>query len=576
MFNRYFQQELANLKELGAEFSRKHPAVAPMLSGLSADPDVERLLEGVAFLTAMLRQKLDDDFPEIIHELFQLIWPHFLRPIPATSIVAFTPKAALKQAVRVKRGTLLASVPVEGTSCLFKTCYDVEVQPLGLEAANVEDKPGHPPRITLHLKLQGLELQKWQTDRIRFHVSGDYPRAADTFFLLLRHLQRIVLRNENGSACILPPEALQAVGMGPEQSLLPYPPQSFPSYRILQEYFVLPEKYLFLELKGFDRWQKRGPGDRFEIIFELKKPPFGLPPLRRQDIVLFATPVVNIFEHEAEPVRLDHRRHEYLVQPSGGHKDQYQVYAVDAVTGFSQGTARERTFVPFEVFAPRQQGHPVFHTRIQRSPVRPGFDFYISVVYPQNQVPPRPETLSMHLRCTNGFLPEALQTGDICRPTSSCPELVDFTNIRPPTANILPPLGQNLLWRLVSHLCLNYRSLASAENLKALLALYNFEENRDRPAFLANQKRIDGIQTVESLPADRLVDGIIMRGRDIKLGLRQDHYAGPGDLFLFGTVLDAFFGAYAAINSFTRLVIRESLKGEQYQWPARIGDHLLI
>ncbi len=576
MFNRYFQQELANLKELGAEFSRKHPAVAPMLSGLSADPDVERLLEGVAFLAALLRQKLDDDFPEIINELFQLIWPHFLRPIPAATIVAFKPKAALKQPVRVKRGTLLASVPVEGTTCHFKTCYDVNVQPLNLEAARGEQKPGRPPRITLKLKLQGLTLDQWQAGSLRFHLGGDYPRAADTFFLLLRHLNRIILRTENGPACVLPPSCLQAVGMDPEESLLPYPSQSFPAYRILQEYFVLPVKYLFLELSGLERWQNRGDGESFEIVFELEKPPFDLPHLRQEDFVLFATPAINIFEHDAEPVRIDHRHQEYMVRPGGSHKGQYQVYAVDGVTGFSQGTARERTFAPFETFAPRQQEQPVFHTRIQRSPIRPGFDFYISVIYPPGQEPLRPETLSIRLRCTNGFLPESLQVGDICRATSSSPEMVDFTNIRPPTSNILPPLGRNLLWHLVSHLCLNYRSLATAENLKALLALYNFEENRDRPAFLANQKRIDGIQAVSSRPSDRLVDGVIMRGRAIDMQLRQDHYAGPGDLFLFGSVLDAFFGAYSAINSFTRLVVKETLKGVRYQWPARTGDQILI
>ncbi len=576
MFNRYFQQELANLKELGAEFSRKHPAVAPMLSGLSADPDVERLLEGVAFLTALLRQKLDDDFPEIIHELFQLIWPHYLRPIPAATIIAFKPKAALKQAVRVKRGTLLASVPVEGTSCHFKTCYEVNVQPLALEGVKSEQKPGQRPYITLRFKLQGLKLDQWKGDRLRFHLGGDYPRAADTFFLLLRHLERVILRTADGPACILPADCLQPVGMGPDEALLPYPSQSFPSYRILQEYFVLPEKYLFLELSGLQRWQKRGSGESFEIVFELSKPPFELPRLRQEDFVLFATPAINIFEHDAEPVRLDHKRQEYIVKPSGSHKGQYQVYAVDAVTGFSQGTAAERNFVPFEMFAPRQQDQAVFHTRIQRSPIQPGFDFYIAVVYPPGQEPVRPETLSIRLRCTNGFLPESLQVGDICRPTSNSPEMVDFTNIRPPTSNILPPLGRNLLWNLVSHLCLNYRSLASAENLKALLALYNFEENRDRPAFLANQKRIEGIQAVAGRPADRLVDGIIMRGRSIDMELRQDHYAGPGDLFLFGTVMDAFFGAYAAINSFTRLVINETLKGEKYQWPARLGDQILI
>ena len=81
MFTRYFQQELEKLKHLGEAYSRAHPAIAPMLSGSSADPDVERLLEGVAFLTASLRQKLDDEFPEIIHEYMQLLFPHYLRPL---------------------------------------------------------------------------------------------------------------------------------------------------------------------------------------------------------------------------------------------------------------------------------------------------------------------------------------------------------------------------------------------------------------------------------------------------------------------------------------------------------------
>ena len=132
MLNRFFQQELANLKELGAEFSSAHPAVAPMLSGPMADPDVERLLEGVAFLTALLRRKLDDEFPEIVHDLMHLIWPHYLRPIPSTTMIAFTPKPTLKQSLTVPAGIHVASVPVEGTSCLFRTAYDVEIHPLAL------------------------------------------------------------------------------------------------------------------------------------------------------------------------------------------------------------------------------------------------------------------------------------------------------------------------------------------------------------------------------------------------------------------------------------------------------------
>lgn len=577
MFNRYFQDELNNLKDLGAEFAKNHPAVAPMLSGLSTDPDVERILEGVAFLTALLRQKLDDDFPEIIHELFQLIWPHYLRPLPATSIVAFKPKTSLKQAVQVPKGVQLSSEAVDGTACLFRTCYDVTVHPVSIEDAYLDDKPGHPPAVCLDMRLQDITLGEWNPETLRLHLAGNPSRAADLYMILRKHLRNIILSPaDKGEALVLPPDHLIPVGFGDDFDLIPYPSQSFPGYRIIQEYFILPEKFFFFDLTGWQRWSGRGDGERFTIRFELDSRSEGFGTVRKNSFTLAATPVINLFQHDANPVRVDHRKSEYLVTPAGFNGTNYQVYNIEKVTGFVQGTAQERTYAPFELFSPDPEANPSYHTQIRRSPVRPGFDTYLSVAYPPGSGTPRIETLSIQLQCTNGFLPEGLQVGDIRHPTSSTPEFVEFRNIRPPTSNILPPIGQNLLWKLLSHLCLNYRTLISADNLKALLSLYNFEENRDRPTFLANQKRLDSIQSVRSTSTDRLVDRVIMRGRRINLELRQDHFAGPGDLYLFGTMLDYFLSAYATVNTFTQLSVKEVLKGEVYQWPARIGDHPLI
>ncbi len=577
MFNQYFQNELASLRELGAEFSRRYPAVAPMLNGMSTDPDTERLMEGVAFLTAMLRQRLDDDFPEIIQELFQLIWPHYLRPIPSTTIVNFSPKAGLKQTVHVPRGVQLASEPVDGSLCYFQTCYDVDVHPLVLEKAQLEEKPGQPPVIRLALSLQGTRLSEWQPNTLRFHLAGDPRQAADIYLLLARHLKRIVLApTGDGETCHLSAEHLKPAGFGAKDALLPYPAQSFSGYRIIQEYFILPEKFLFLDIDGFGAWRQRGGGDRFDIRFELEGLPFAAPRIRKENFALAATPAINLFPHDADPIRLDHRKSEYLVRPAGSNDRNYQAYAVDSVTGYIQGTAQERSYRPFEMFSPNPEADPTFHVNIRQSPVRQGFDFYLSVAYPPGTGDPPIETLSVDLQCTNGLLPEGLQTGDIRYATSSTPEFVEFQNIRPPTSTIVPQLGRNLHWKLLSHLCLNYRSLASAPNLKALLELYNFEENRDRPAFLANQKKVAGIESVSTRTADRLVNRVIMRGREIHLGLRQDHFAGIGDLFLFGSVLDHFLGLYASLNTFTQLVVKEALKGEVYQWPPRIGEHPLI
>jgi type VI secretion system protein ImpG len=577
MLNRLFQQELAHLRELGAEFSSAHPAIAPMLSGPMADPDVERLLEGVAFLSALLRQKLDDDFPEIVHDLMHLIWPHYLRPVPSTTVVAFTPKPTLKQSLSIPAGTHVASVPIEGTSCLFRTAYDVEIHPITLLDASYGKAPGRPPVIKLLLEMKGHKLSDWQPQAMRLHLAGDYAASADLYLLLRRSLKRILIAPvEGGSPVALSPDFLRPVGFAGREPLIPYPTHAYPGFRILQEYFTAPEKFLFLDLAGWEQWRGRGEGTKFEIVFEFGELPSEPPRVSRESFVLYATPAVNVFPHDSDPVLLDHRKERYLVRPSGANSAHYQIYSVDKVVGFLRGTAQERPYVPFEAFDPDPRSAPVYHLTRMESTAHPGFDVYLSVAYPPRVEPPVTETLSIQLTCTNGSLPETLRVGDLCLATQSSPEYVEFRNIRPPTASFPPPLGANLLWRLISHLSLNYLSLARTENLQALLELYLFPGSRDPGATTANRKRIKGIEGLDAKFSDRLVSGVVMRGQEIRLKIRQDHFAGPGDLFLFGCVLDHFLGGYGSINTFTRTTVQEIVNGESYEWPARVGDRPLI
>ncbi|MCI5211309.1 MAG: type VI secretion system baseplate subunit TssF, partial [Candidatus Electrothrix sp. ATG2] len=459
MLNKYYLQELAALRDLGAEFAEKHPAIASMLSGSSADPDVERLLEGVAFLTGLIREKLDDDFPEIIHGLVNLLWPHYLRPVPAGSIVAFRPKSSLKQALHVEKGVQLASVPIEGASCLFKTCFDVEVQPLEIINVAFVEKPGQPSAIRIRLATQGIGLNSLQLSTLRLYLAGEYPAASERYYVLRRFLRRIIIRSAGqDDEFSLSKEQLQPVGLNMADGVLPYPGNSFPGYRIIQEYFTQPQNFLFLDLTGLENWFKRGQGTEFDIFFELDPVPFQMPRIRTQDFVLYATPVLNLFQHEADPIRLDHKRSEYRVRPTTARLSHFQVYSVDKVVGYMQGSAAARTYQHFDHFSHHAVSVPVYNISRRQSPARRETDIYLSVSYPRANGPPVPETLSIELTCTNGALPENVQIGDISRATSSTPELVTFSNITAPTAGVQPPLGKNLLWRLLGHLSLNYTS----------------------------------------------------------------------------------------------------------------------
>jgi type VI secretion system protein ImpG len=577
MSQRHYQQELARLKELGAEFAAAHPALAPMLAGPSADPDVERLLEAVAFQTGLLREKLEDDFPELIHDMARLVCPHYLRPIPATTIVAFVPKPSLATTRTIAAGIRLESAPVEGTRCQFRTCSEVEMHPLQLVDAEFFQQAGQAPSVTLSLALNGLSLAGWSPRKLRLFLAGDYAVASDLYLLLRRHLRRIVISDEEGGRSVeLPADCLQAAGFAADEAVIPFPAQAFPGYRLLQECLAIPNRFLFLDLIGWERWLERGSGSRFKISFELSPFSISKPRVTRESFVLFAAPAVNLFSHDAAPVLLDHQRERYLVLPSGLPPDHGQIFTVDAVTGIIRGRSGRRAYRPFELFHQLTPDEPAYHTTITRSPVNGGLDVHLSVAFQKDQGLPETETLSIDLTCTNGTLPERLRVGDLSHANASTPDYATFSNITPIVPSVMPVLGENMLWRLVSHHCLNRRSLASAESLKALLSLCLFEGNRDQAALAANRRRIDGIEEVLCQPVDRLVRGMMMRGLQITLSLRGDYFASAGDLLLFASVLDEFFAGYISLNTFTHLTVNELNRGESIQWQPRLGQQPLL
>jgi len=577
VFNKYYQQQLQNLRELAQQFSKVHPAIAPLLSGPSSDPDVERLLEGVSFLTGLLQQKLDDEFPEIIHGLTDVIFPHYLRPVPSSSIVVFAPKPSLQETIEVPAGTSLGSIPVEGTKCIFRTCFDLEVHPLKLVLAELVQNPPNPNQIRLVLELSGPNLTQWQPRCLSFLLGGSYTQATDLFLLLTRYVRRIIIKaGQEGSQCILPPHFLLKSGFELQNSLLSYPAHAFAGFRLLQEYFILPHKFLFLELRGWENWQDRGESSRFEIVFELEHSPLAPPKIKADYIIPFATPVINLFAYESDPILLDPRLEKVRVRPATKRKEHFQVFSVDKVVGHKQGSVTSKEYSPLESFFRQDEDSSVYQVVRTRSPIDNSAETYLSFTFPARGPEPEEETLSLSLTCTNGTLPELLQLGDIRVQSSDSPGLLDFYNIIPPTSPLNPPLGKNTLWKLLSHLSLNFLPLADPRNLIDLLKLYISPEGRDRAKIEANLKRIEGIVDFSVKPADRIVDGLIMRGQKIQLTVRQDHFAGIGDLFLFGSVLDLFFGIYSSMNTFTQFELIDNISGETFLWPVRIGEKALI
>jgi type VI secretion system protein ImpG len=578
VFNKYYQDELQFLRELGEEFARANPAVAHHLSGPGHDPDVERLLEGFAFLSARVRQKLDDEFPELTHALMHLLWPHYLRPVPSMAILEFNPVLqALRQSQRVVRGTEVQSVAVEGTSCRFQTAYDVMLHPLSMESVALEARSSGPSSLKLRLKIWNqAKPGQLRLDPLRVHLRGDPTTTYALFHHLHRHVEEIRVAGREADLERGPYRTLELkpVGFAEQEAVIPYPTASLPAYRHLQEYFSLPEKFLFVDFTGLGALAELAVDDRFEIEvrFDRALAP-GLRPTR-EDVRLFCTPIVNLFAHEADPIRVNPYQAEYRLRPEGRDPFHYEIFSVDRVTAYTSGAAEERILPPFYGFseAVLEGRENLYHAQLRPSVVDDRVDTYVTFVDRVGaQNPPEAETVGFHVTCTNRRLAEALRPGDVNVPTDSSPAFVNFTNLTAPTPSIAPPLDGDLQWRLISHLALNYLPLTNVEALRGVLQLYNLAVLRDPRAARAHALRLEGIQGVRGQAVERLERGHLMRGTAVTIDMLEDRFAGDGDLFLFASVLNEFIALNATLNSFTELRVRGVQRGEETVWPCRTG-----
>lgn len=587
-FNLYYQNELLALRELGREFAQRNPALAPFFDTPGRDPDVERILEGFAFLSGRLRQKLDDELPEITHALFNLLWPNYLRPIPACSIIRYLPGENISGAVTIPRGTMVESAEVQGTRCRFRTAYQTEILPLHVVDQRILERGGEAS-IALRFATSGVPLENVPLTRLRFYLAGDPVVTHTLYFTMVDRVReiRIVMRDakmEEQVTTSLAPSSIRPVGFREDEGLYPYPSNTFPGYRILQEYFCFPEKFHFIELSdleeglGRKKLQYFQGATEFEIHFVLKELPEQYESFRVDNWQLFCTPVVNLFPMDASPLTLDQRQTEYRIVPDPRLPYHYATYSVDSVSTWGHDDRHNRQYLSFESFEHEAEKDSVpsyYRLRLRPSLKDEGTETYISIVQtPDSHAILQGETISLELTCTNRLLPRELRVGDIRIHADNTPDTVSFANITPVVPSFRPQLEGDMLWRLLSNMSLNYVSLTNVPALRAVLTAYDFRAPHDRPRARILEKTMQGIVRICCSETDRIYKGLPVRGAQTRLVLDQRAFSCEGGMYMFGSILNEFFALYATVNSFHQLIVEESSRGEEYVWPARLGRTL--
>ena len=509
----------------------------------------------------------------------------------------------LTTGLKIPRGSALHSRPVAGMACRFRTCYDTTLWPLSVTSAAWsaphELKPAvRAPDATGALRIRldcakDVKLPSLEIEKLRLHLSAEPNVAATLYELLCSSCLRVLARDADPKSTrppvVLPADVIQPVGFAPDEGVLPFSPRSFVGHRLLQEYFAFPDKYLFLDIGGFDRIRGAGFESAVELVFLFA--PFGRADRKAmlQSVVgadafrLGCTPIVNLFPQTSEPIPLTQRKHEYLLVPDARRRDTTGVFSVEEVVAVSPGSPEPIRYQPLYSFQHERGDTPRAYWLSSRRPrqwrVDEGTDVFLSFVDEAGRMLyPDQDAATARLLCHNGDLPGRLPFGD-ARGDFEIPGGGPVHQIRAlvkPTRLVEPPLGRPQLWRLISLLGLNTVALADAgaDALKELLRLHNFSGSD------AGEKQIQGILELKAGPCHARIESehglAFARGLRVDLDFDEERFAGDG-VYLLASVIEHFLGAAAALNSFSMLsVTTRQRPGVLREWPPRTGWKALL
>jgi type VI secretion system protein ImpG len=616
----YYNRELQYIREMGAEFAEAYPRIAARLGmdGIEcADPYVERLIESFAFLAARVQLKLDARHPDFTQHLLEMVYPTFLAPVPSSAVVELVPtltESSLKEGFAVPRASALRAKVGSGagTACEFRSAHDVVLWPLSVTAAKyvvgtssfaspaLRLDPRCRGAIRLDLRTEGgVPLRDLPVDSLTFFVYATADLAGKIYEQILANGVGAVVRSRGSSRPVsLPATAVHAVGFEDHEAMLPLSPRGFEGYRLLQEYFSFPDRFLFFAVDGLHKALADAAGDEAELFLLVDRTAPDLEnALDESQFRLNCTPIVNLFPRSLDRIHLSAHDTEHHVVPDLSRPMDFEVFAIDRMVGVGSGgeslveikpmfsTDHRSSESESRAYYTIQRRSRLASARQQRSGTRTnylGTECFVSIVDSrQRELSGDIRQLDVMARCTNRDLPIGLSFGKsrLEFELEGGAPLQGVRCLAGPTMPRPSPAFGDTAWRLIGQLTLNYLSICDtdpergAEMLRHLLGLY--ADPNDPVA----HRQVDGVRRVNHQPVVRRIPGggPITYGRGVQIAVTLDESAfeGLGTLRL-GTVLSRFFARHVSINSFVETRLQSAARGEIKQWPVRTGSRHII
>lgn len=601
-----YNDELMHLRTETREFAREYPERAARLSiddnGVE-DPYVERLLEGVAYLAARVRLKLDAQYPIFTQQLLEVLFPGWLASSPSSCVLKLTVDASddkLNTGLVVPRQSVVVGSlrGNDSVSCDFLTSRALSLWPLAIRqlqyfaarpdlavAAFANERPASSLRLELEV-LGDSDLARLPMDALPLYITKPDAFGSQLMELLAGRCMGVALSTDPTGRRIhswLKPGNVRQIGFEESEAMFPMPVRGHAGFRILKEYAALPDKFRFVEISGLRAAMAGITGRRLFLTFYFSGAFPRLESAVKADaLALFCVPAVNLREQQLDRVDVTPGQVEFhVVADRMRARDKEVVQIVDVRGG---GSGSERRFQPiFESVATGKLASASYYSarRVPQMTARTetyaGTETYLALTETGAAPYGRDlQYLSIRALCSSRGLPLYLkaQASDASYAFANALPITQVECVAGPSVPLAPAVDGFEPWLALSHLFVNHLSLFDAEPtqggeaVRAMLGLYATAKGH----FLLRQA--EGLTKISARQITRRVPGggpiAFGRGVEVTLSMSDRAFDG-GSPFLLAAVLEHFMAAHVSINSFVETGLELVDRAERLRWPTRFG-----
>lgn len=595
----YYEKQLQEFSQQSREFSRQYPKIAQRLALNQEqidDPHIERLIQAFALIAARIDKKLADSYDIFTSALFEVMFPQYLKHFPSCTVVSFEDhdiQRRLDKVHPIPRHTALKSRSFKSVQCEFRTSTEVRLLPMQLEAVKFNTQQSTHSLLhknaCLTLSFDIFNQAKASLDQeilpIYLDAISNFPLyvldcifKAETSFSIMVEQQQIDI-----------PNPFKVLGFDENSSLLPLDQHTHHAYRLLIEYFCFPERfnYLYLDL-AFIR-QLNQNTSQFDLQIHLKLNLNDQTMLRNfselnvANFKLFTTPVINLFEKQAEPQKIDHQQLEYPLITDAHHPELYQLYTIIKMQMVREKKQQQQVCYPVYPFFAMSHYHAeevqffyALNSKLFHEPLSATGYSIVSKKLEPTEI--SSDFISAQLLCSNRELPY-----EMLKPSQHHLNLNGGGLVRRAVILKRPNPVFNFehtnkeQWRIISHLSLNALALMKGDalsHIKELLALYNLPKSKH------NQLIIDAIQSITFELTHKLIEAnpfpMFARGIGVHISVNVQVFHGHS-LYIFSQLLSHIFSLKVHLNSFVDLTIIDSIQQQEvYRCIQNIGGKTLL